>query len=91
MTKGYEARLREVSANGFDDKTSNKRSIHVRGRRTSVSLEQEFWDAFREIAASKGVGLSDLASEIFVAHNNPNLSSGIRIYVLNYFQSRTTR
>jgi len=88
MTKMYDQRLRETLADGFEKRTSMKRSVQVRGKRTSISLEQEFWDAFREIAASRRVRLSDLVSEVFVAHNNLNLSSGIRIFVLNHFQTR---
>jgi len=72
---------------GFEVDKTPKRSIVVNGKRTSISVEQEFWEAFRMIAASKRTRLSDLASEIAVAHGNqPNLSSGIRVYILSYYQ-----
>ena len=72
---------------GFEINNTPKRSVVVNGKRTSMSIEQEFWETFRAIAASKGTGLSNLASEIAVAHGDqPNLSSGIRIFVLNYYR-----
>ena len=71
---------------GFEVNRTPKRNVKVNGKQTSISIEQEFWDAFRSIAASKGINLSDLASEIAAAHGDqPNLSSGIRIFVLNYY------
>ena len=75
------------SREGFEITKTQKHSIEVKGKRTSVSLEQEFWDAFREIAASKRIRLSDLASEISITFGDqPNLSSGIRVFVLNHYQ-----
>ena len=44
-----------------------KRSLTIRGHRTSVSLEDPFWEAFREIAAERGQGLNELAAEIDAA------------------------
>ena len=41
-----------------------KRSLTLRGHRTSVSLEDEFWRAFREIADLQGKGINELAAEI---------------------------
>ncbi len=41
-----------------------KRSLTLRGHRTSVSLEDEFWDAFRDIAEERGKGINALATEI---------------------------
>jgi predicted DNA-binding ribbon-helix-helix protein len=65
-----------------------KRSIHLHGQKTSVSLEEEFWDAFRQIAAARGVRLADLINTI--AGERPqgaNLSSAIRLFVLRHFQA----
>jgi predicted DNA-binding ribbon-helix-helix protein len=71
----------------YEVKRTPKRSIAINGKRTSISVENEFWDGFRRIAASRQLRLSDLASEISAAHGKPNLSSGIRVFVLSYYQN----
>ena len=66
-----------------------KRSLTLRGHRTSVSPEDEFWKAFREIAAEKGRPINDLAAEIDEARGtDAGLASAIRLYVLAYYQDR---
>lgn len=66
-----------------------KRSLTLRGHRTSVSLEDEFWDAFREIAAAQGRALNDLAAEIDAARGmDTGLASEIRLFVLRALKSR---
>jgi len=64
-----------------------KRSIVVGGRKTSVSLENEFWEGLREIAARLETSLSNLVPEIQTKYENHNLSSAIRLFVLNHFRS----
>lgn len=59
-----------------------KRSLTLRGHRTSVSLEDAFWRAFREIAAARGVALNALAAEIDEARGDVGLASAIRVFVL---------
>lgn len=60
-----------------------KHSLTLRGHRTSVSLEAEFWAAFRALAAAEGRPLNDLAAEID-AERTPGrgLASAIRVFVL---------
>lgn len=66
-----------------------KRSLTLRGHRTSVSLEDEFWDAFREIAAAQGRALNDLAAEIDAARGmDTGLASEIRLFVLRELRAR---
>lgn len=66
-----------------------KHSLTLRGHRTSVSLEAEFWQAFRKIAAEKGRAINDLAAEIDERRGTETgLASAIRIYVLNHFRER---
>ena len=66
-----------------------KRSLTLRGHRTSVSLEDEFWNAFRGIAARKGRAINDLAAEIDAARGTETgLASAIRLYVLRELQAR---
>lgn len=66
-----------------------KHSLTLKGHRTSVTLEPEFWDAFREIAASRGTPINALASEIDAARNpDTGLASAIRVFVLRHFRHR---
>ena len=59
-----------------------KRSVVVAGSRTSVTVEEQFWLALREIAYNQKKSLSDIVTEIKT--NQPgNLSSGIRLFVLD--------
>ena len=60
-----------------------KRSLTIRGHRTSVSLEAAFWDAFRRIAAARGQSVNALAAEIDARRHPPaSLASAIRVFVL---------
>jgi len=67
-----------------------KRSIVIDGHKTSMSLENEFWDALREIANREKTNLAKLVGRIDHERTNINLSSTIRVFVLNYFRSRDT-
>jgi predicted DNA-binding ribbon-helix-helix protein len=64
-----------------------KRSIFINGRKTSVSLENEFWVGLHDIAKSKKTTAAKLVGEIDRQRSTVNLSSAIRIYVYNYFRS----
>ena len=64
-----------------------KRSIFINGRKTSVSLENEFWAGLHEIAKSRKTTAAELVGEIDRQRTTVNLSSAIRIYVYNYFRS----
>ena len=64
-----------------------KRSLTLRGHRTSVSLEDAVWLAFRDIAAAKGLAINELAAEIDVARGTgTGLASAIRLFVLRELQ-----
>ena len=65
-----------------------KRSIVLNGHKTSVSLENEFWNALREIAVRENTTLSTLVGKIDHDRNSCNLSSAIRVYVFSYFRAR---
>jgi predicted DNA-binding ribbon-helix-helix protein len=67
-----------------------KRSIVVAGHKTSVSLEEAFWNGMKEISAVRGLTLSELVGEIDEGRTQGNLSSAIRLYVLDYFRTRST-
>ncbi|MBS9479143.1 ribbon-helix-helix domain-containing protein [Ancylobacter radicis] len=64
-----------------------KRSIVIAGHKTSVSLEDQFWDALKEIAASRRTTLSEIVASIDSGRNQGNLSSAIRLYVLAYYRN----
>jgi len=64
-----------------------KRSLTLRGHRTSVSLEDAFWDPFREIATERGMTVNALAAEIDEARGiDSGLASAIRVYVLAHYR-----
>jgi predicted DNA-binding ribbon-helix-helix protein len=65
---------------------SKKRSVVIAGHKTSVSLEPEFWDALKEIAAGRAVSVNQIVRDIDSDHEG-NLSSAIRLYVLRHYRS----
>jgi predicted DNA-binding ribbon-helix-helix protein len=64
-----------------------KRSVVVTGHKSSVSIEEHFWAAMKEIALSRQQTLSELVSQIDASRDHNNLSSAIRLFVLDYYQS----
>ena len=66
-----------------------KRSIVIAGHKTSVSLEDPFWTSLREIAGRRNVTLSDLVASIDNGRNAGNLSSAIRLFVLNHYRTQS--
>jgi predicted DNA-binding ribbon-helix-helix protein len=75
--------------------TSPKRSIRTAGRRIDITLEDEFWNALKEIAVSKNTSRSELVGMIDKTRSRPNLSSAVRLFVLEYYRglanNRTVR
>ena len=65
-----------------------KRSIVVAGHKTSVSLEDAFWESLRDIAKARRVTLSELVGGIDTAREHGNLSSALRLFVLGHYQKR---
>jgi predicted DNA-binding ribbon-helix-helix protein len=63
-----------------------KRSVRVNGRRTSVSLEGEFYDAFKDIASLHQCSVDDLAPQVDKDRHADNLSSAIRLFVLRFYR-----
>ncbi len=59
-----------------------KRSLTLRGHRTSVSLEEAFWQEFRRIAEARGQSLNALAARIDAQRGDVGLASAIRVFVL---------
>jgi predicted DNA-binding ribbon-helix-helix protein len=63
-----------------------KRSIVVGGHKTSVSLEEAFWTGMKEISGARTMTLSELVGEIDASRQQGNLSSAIRLFVLDHFR-----
>ena len=66
-----------------------KRSIVVAGHKTSVSLEEAFWNGMKEISGLRDMTLSELVGEIDSNRQQGNLSSAIRLFVLDHYRNHT--
>jgi predicted DNA-binding ribbon-helix-helix protein len=64
-----------------------KRSIVIAGHKTSVSLEDAFWTGLKDIAGTRNMTLSELVASIDADRRQGNLSSAIRLYVLDHFRA----
>ena len=65
-----------------------KRSIVVDGHKTSVSLEDAFWNSLKEIGRERHMTLSDLVAAIDSQRQHGNLSSAIRLFVLDFYRAQ---
>lgn len=68
-----------------------KRSVSIAGHRTSISLEEPFWDALRAIAAQRSLSVQALIGRIDAARGEQNLSSAIRVFVLENLRESLSR
>jgi predicted DNA-binding ribbon-helix-helix protein len=65
-----------------------KRSLSIGGHKTSISLEEAFWNALKEVARVRGTTLSDLVAAI--DRDRPgNLSSAVRVFTFNHFRGQS--
>ena len=67
-----------------------KRSIVIAGHKTSVSLEDGFWKGLKEIAGGRDMTLSELVAGIDSERRHGNLSSAIRLFVLDHYRNSQT-
>lgn len=65
-----------------------KRSIVIAGHKTSVSVEDAFWVALKDIAASRGATVAELVAVIDAGRQHGNLSSAIRLFVLDQVRAQ---
>jgi predicted DNA-binding ribbon-helix-helix protein len=65
-----------------------KRSVVVGRRKTSISLEDEFWEALRDIAQSRQMPLSTLLATMKAEHQENGLSSTVRVFILNHYRKQ---
>lgn len=68
-----------------------RRSITVGKRKTSITLEDEFWDAFRRIAEQRNLGVGELVEAVMRGKQPKNLSSAIRVFVLEQSKQAKAR
>ena len=68
-----------------------KRSIVIAGHKTSVSLEDAFWKGLKQIADDRDMTLSDMVSAIDSDRHRGNLSSAIRLFVLDHYRNGTSQ
>ena len=67
-----------------------KRSIVLAGHKTSVSLEDAFWEGLKLIADERHVSLSDLVAAINADRQHGNLSSALRLFVLAFYRDKVS-
>lgn len=66
-----------------------KRSVSISGHRTSISLEQPFWEALKEIACTEKISVNELVRRIDETRDaEGNLSGAVRVYVLTHFRNK---
>jgi predicted DNA-binding ribbon-helix-helix protein len=67
--------------------TVKKRSIAIGGHKTSVSLEDYFWTSLKQIARERTITVSELVEVLDAAREVGNLSSTIRVFVLDHYRN----
>lgn len=68
-----------------------KRSLTIAGHRTSIALEPEFWSGLEELARARSVSLPELVVSIDESRRTANLSSALRVAVLEFYRRRPDR
>lgn len=66
--------------------SERKRSLSIAGHRTSVSLEDAFWDALKQIAAAEGRSVTALVAQVDSTRGETSLSSALRLHVLDHYR-----
>ncbi len=80
--------FRSMHSEKIDDRRMKKRSVSIRGHRTSFSIEDEFWDELKAIAVGKQMSLAQLVTQVDIRRSpEQNLSSALRLYVLNFIKT----
>lgn len=67
-----------------------KRSLLIMGHATSISLEDEFWETLKEICINKNISIQELIESIDIQRTG-NLSSSVRIYILNHLKNELNK
>jgi len=72
-------------------KSFKRRTIYIDGHKTTISLEDAFWTALKEIAQERGERLQHLITSINANRQSANLSSTLRIFVLRHYMDQFAR
>lgn len=67
--------------------TKTARSVRLPDRRTTIELEDEFWDALYEIAGRQNIGLDELAGRLDQRRGDNTLTTALRVYAISYYRS----
>ena len=67
-----------------------KRSLKIGGHATSITLEEPFWQALKDLAAAQGKSVNALVAELDAGRGAANLSSALRLYILRELQGKIT-
>lgn len=81
LTSAKFSRKTDTSTQGI-----RKRSVTIAGHRTSLSLEDPFWEALQDMARQRGVSIAKIIREVDADRSAGNLSSAIRIKILNHYR-----
>ncbi|WP_298428596.1 ribbon-helix-helix domain-containing protein [Rhodoblastus sp.] len=68
-----------------------KHSLVIAGHSTSISLEEAFWDALKELARARGSSVAALVAEIDAERGEANLSSALRVRLLEFYREKAAR
>ena len=68
--------------------TGDRHAVSIAGRKTSVSLENAFWQSLKEIASEHDMTPSELVADINSKPRDANLSSAIRLFVLDFYRQQ---
>lgn len=66
-----------------------KHSITLMGHKTSISIEHEFWEELQRISKSQNKSINEIISSVDIMKHNTNLSSSIRVFILQYLKGLT--
>ena len=65
-----------------------KRSVRIAERKTSISVEDNFWQSLKDIAEERNCSVDELITQIKEISDQRNLSSAIRVFVLKHFREK---
>jgi predicted DNA-binding ribbon-helix-helix protein len=83
--------LAKASPSGDEPGRMRKHSLVIAGHSTSISLEASFWDALRELARERSLSVAALVAEIDQTRGAANLSSALRVHILQVFRDGAVR
>src|SRR5438045_8373672 len=88
---GSSTSLMTTSIRSGGDRSLRPRSILIGSRRTSIRLEDAMWTALNDIARRRHMTVDDVLFVIHRGHNATNLSSAIRVYIVDYYRAALAR